>query len=197
MAEHPAPVVLLDVDDVLIDWSGGFHPWMLARGAIRDPGGAASWDLCGSYPGLAWGEILAEINAFARSDSYRDMPLRDGAAREVAALRAAGCDVYAVTCCGTDPAILANREHQLRDLPLKGVFPLDHSDPKAPIYARFLPGAVVVDDAPKHLETAMRFGHAAIAYDAPWNGSVRCTDRMRDWTLGAIRIIRNLGLVAA
>lgn len=187
------PAILLDVDDVLLDWSTPFHAWMEERRYQRDHAGAAIWDLADSYPGLAWADIKAEIDAFAMSDAYRDLTLRDGVMNELNCLASAGLSLYAVTCCGRHPKIAARREYQLRELPLDGVFTLEHDESKAGIYARFMPGCVVVDDAPKHLRAAMQSRHATVVFDTPGNRDFIADARIERWSpWGAVHLIRQL-----
>lgn len=186
------PTVLLDVDEVMIDWLPAFTAWMAERGHRAHPEGSNHYDLVHTYPGLVMSEIAAEIDAFGRSPQYGKLPLRDGVMIEIGALAVAGCEVHAVTACGRDPQIVSNRHYQLRGLPLTSIIPVEHSEGKESAYLRFPPGSVVVDDSPHHLQTARGCGHVAVAYDAPWNRGAVVNDRLFDWSFGAIRIIRNL-----
>lgn len=187
------PIFLIDVDDVMVDWSANFHSWMLNRGHRRDPEGLASWNLCHSYSETPWPVIKSEIDGFAKSEAYRDIPLIEGVLETITAIRLANGEVHAVTCCGNDPAIVANRRHQLRDLPLSSIITLEMDESKASAYGKFLPG-VVIDDAPKHISVARVFSHRAIVYDRPHNQDCQADGRMMNWEFAAIRLLQQVNV---
>ena len=158
--------ILIDVDGVCIDWSAGFHEWM--KPEPRTFG--YSYDLRCQYPHIAPSAMADLVAAFNASKDFRDLPLMPGVKLGVEIMREEFHNnlLFAVSACGTAKNIVANREHQLRELPLNGLITLPLGTSKAEVFRQFR-NAIVIEDAPDQKEASLSAGHFTVCMDQPWN----------------------------
>lgn len=101
--------ILIDCDDVLLDWQAGFRRWLRdERGINPHPSGPTSWNMS-TWLGLDDDECLAAINHFNASIDFEHLPSVAGAAPSLSDLKDAGHDLYVITSCGDHPATIVRR----------------------------------------------------------------------------------------
>lgn len=178
-----APPILLDVDEVLLDWIGGFSVYLakLGHDRIRP---INTWELEKAYSGLTAEDIRRYVCDFNASYSFMRLDPVPGAQFGVKELRRAFPEsrIFAVSCYLSpelERASEALRRTNLRNLfgdDLDGIISLRLGDSKRHVYRAFKPG-LVIDDNIKYLSEAREEGHKAVAFDRPWNN---------DWEHGCI-----------
>lgn len=107
------PVVVLDCDGVLLDWTKGFGRWLeKTKGLPVDPRGPFTYDLVNWIGAAGNAEAIDWIEEFNASDAFGQLESCWGAVLGVHRL-AEFCDLHVVTSCGKDCA--EKREENLRD----------------------------------------------------------------------------------
>lgn len=170
--------ILFDVDGVLLDWHGGFVAYMERRHGIKSAVGADEFADYGGFsdlfPGLDLEERARYIAAFNTSPDFAGLRGIEGAARGMqriaAVLDGRGIQIIGVTCAGPDAAV--ERRRQMARFPFNDIRILSIGASKAPIFRRYAP-AVVIEDAPAHLDEAKAAGCVPIAVSYPYNASWR------------------------
>lgn len=167
-----SPPILVDVDEVLLQWSPGFRKWMTSMGH-PSTGETNTWEMLSSFPTVPNQTTLDDLmyTFSTHADFGRLEPVED-AVEGVAQLRYIFPDslVVGVTACGSSEATTRLRRINLRErgFPIDHVITLSLHSCKRRVYSAFRPG-IVIDDAMPNLIAAKDAGHRAIAFDRPWN----------------------------
>jgi phosphoglycolate phosphatase-like HAD superfamily hydrolase len=105
--------VILDCDDVLLDWQVSFVSFMADQGVMLNPLGPDSWDLS-EWMGMPSGACRRWIEIFNASHHFTSLKATDGAKAVVTALKTAGHESTVLTSCGTDRDVMRGRHENLR-----------------------------------------------------------------------------------
>lgn len=105
------PIIVLDCDDVLLDWREGFMRWMKTlRGIELDPNGPRSWNM-DKWVGEPAMPFVVDFN---KSMTFANLKPMYDARKAVASLYAAGYKLHVVTSCGASSSLTARwRERNL------------------------------------------------------------------------------------
>jgi FMN phosphatase YigB (HAD superfamily) len=197
----PSPILVLDVDEVLLDYVFAFSRWAHSLGIVPavHPHEENDYTLCNLFPDRSSAEIRALIEAFSKHDDYAYMPEIPGARSFVHRARNKYPDmrVVCVTACGDDPVTRHMRCANLVDFPVDGVVILPLGATKLEVYGRL--GAdgsplVVVDDRPKHVDEAISLGHRGFLFDRPTNRTVDHSARIHGYEALLARMGSAFGL---
>lgn len=105
--------ILLDCDDVLLDWIGGFRAYVhAAEGVIPTAPAPSSWDMS-EWLGLTSERTVELIQEFNSHHWFGHLEARADALRCVAALKNMGHRLTVLTSCSDDPAIVGRRRRNL------------------------------------------------------------------------------------
>lgn len=175
----PSRQVLLDCDDVLLDWIAGFIPF--ARNRLKldiDPRGPGQFDLT---PWLKTGssaetrEILRLFNE-GSDTGFSNLPPIPGAIEAIRELRDMGLRLRVITSCSADPAVRHRRRDNLETVFGTNVFDeiicLEMGVSKAAAL-RAQPLSAWVEDLPKNALEGHLIGHQACVLAAHHNGADR------------------------
>jgi hypothetical protein len=106
--------IIIDCDDVLLDWQRGFRSWLFAHHNIRpDEGGPSSWSLAG-WLGVPEARCIELIAGFNESTRFGELYAFPDAIEAVARLKANNHEMTVLTSCSNDPAVTARRKENLR-----------------------------------------------------------------------------------
>jgi hypothetical protein len=166
---------LVDVDEVLLDWTSGFQNFMEPLGHKRSEAGHNTWRLEDAYPGFEGDpqEMKKLVEAFNGSTHFGFLLPVTGAASGLRRLREEFPEsaIVGVSSCGDSAVTLSIRKANLnRFFPglLDTIICLPLGGDKTRLFRSFRPG-VVIDDGIHNLKAAEATGHRAIAFDRPWN----------------------------
>ena len=104
--------ILLDVDDVLLNWLGAFERYMVHQGFDK-PSGYHTWELDEAF-GLPRNLMKEYVTVF--NDGHWEFGTLDpipGSQKGVSAFKNAGYDLVAITSCSTNPQTIALRKANL------------------------------------------------------------------------------------
>ena len=163
--------IILDCDDVILDWRLGFSLWMKAKGwEVTNPY-PTDQRMLGAFPGKSWDEIRVEMPDFNRSPAFSRLSFLPDAPDGVAALRESFPDstLVILTASGADPKTREMREINLAGLPFDHLIMLDLHGSKAEWLAQAVKPALFIDDHPRHAEAAANLGMTTLLFDRPWN----------------------------
>ena len=165
--------VVLDVDEVILDWRTSFIGWMVANG--QNPRcaivGYTAWDLAPMFGITDVGAWNAFIDGFCTSASYHALPYLDGAHDGLTALAQmvdGRARLVALTATGNGDAAFAARHEQISALPFDEAIVIRHGESKAPHLRRLAP-LIFIDDAPGNVSEAIAAGIRAHIFDRPFN----------------------------
>lgn len=108
--------VILDCDDVLLDWLGGFRAWLRGRHESVPSEPPSTWSLA-DWLGVSDSECLRLIAEFNDSWFFGRLDPVPGAVEAVTALRDSGYTLTVLTSCSDDPVVARRRRENL-----EGVF---------------------------------------------------------------------------
>lgn len=175
----PSRQVLLDCDDVLLDWIAGFIPFARNRlGLDVDPRGPGQFDLTPWLKVKSHDEMRAILRKFNEgSDTGFDaLPPIPGAVTAIRELRESGLTLRVITSCSADPAVRLRRCENLENVFGRNVFDeiicLDMGVSKADAL-RAQPMSTWIEDLPKNALEGHRIGHRACVLSAHHNGPDR------------------------
>ena len=160
---HLSNVVILDCDDVALDWCPG-----MARFAIDvlvmdvDPSGPHDFNVR-SWLGINDRDVMIGILlAFARSEFFACLDPIPGVVEAVVALRASGHEVHFVTSCSSEPLVIRNRERNLESVfggrNFESVTCVDLGQSKSEIL-KLHPPSIFIDDRPENILVGASHGH--------------------------------------
>ncbi|MDX5369232.1 MAG: hypothetical protein LPL29_07620 [Alphaproteobacteria bacterium] len=190
--------VVLDVDDVLLDWFGGFRAWLWMEHGISPVGIShpAAWDMSDVYPGLGRAKIVGLIRDFNRSDAFGELTPKPYAEDAIAGLRSfyPGERIVALTSSGLHPKTVKLRAHSLERFDLDELHIVPIGDSKADHLERlFEPGSLYVEDNHMHAADGLHIGYDTLIFDYPHNRNFKDERLMRArcWQ-GAMQHVRHL-----
>lgn len=170
--------VILDCDDVLLDWVGGFRYYAAKRLKKAVEGEPQSWHMgewLGTTDEVAF-ELIEEFNA---SSNFGRLEAVEGAREAIEywmQLREEGsCDyrLHVLTSCSSDEKTVAMRRDNLERLFGKDTFDsihcLDLGQKKRKILQAWAPGAIWVEDNYKNAVMGAEVGHLTYIRRRPHN----------------------------
>jgi len=104
--------IMIDCDDVLLNWIDGFRNWLQRPTPEHGP---TSWSLA-EWLGVPDDICLNWINEFNASPYFGMLSAVPGAVEAVRALSASGHQLTVLTSCSSDPTIVQRRRMNLRRL---------------------------------------------------------------------------------
>lgn len=165
--------IILDCDDVLLNWIGGFRKYAAARLEYDVIGEPQSWsmgDWLGTSNEVAF-ELVEEFNA---SDYFGNLEAVEGA---VEAIRKINVNVenrlHVITSCSSDAATVAMRRSNLSQVFTQWTFDsmhcLDLGQKKTKILQAFAPGSIWVEDNYKNALMGAELGLRTFIRKRPHN----------------------------
>lgn len=168
--------VLLDCDDVLLDWIGGFRMFANEKLDAWVEGEPQSWHMgewLGTTDEVAF-ELVQEFNA---SPAFGNLSPVKGAVELVHSLVAAKHLLHVVTSCSSDQATVTMRRKNLDVVfgprAFESIHCLDLGEPKAKLLRAWRPGAVWVEDNYKNAIMGAECGHLTYLRARPHNAEYR------------------------
>jgi len=170
--------IILDCDDVLLDWIGGFRQYAATRLQRAVEGEPQSWHMgewLGTTDEVAF-ELVEEFNA---SEHFGNLKAVEGA-REVVEIwklltreRNANFSLHVVTSCSSDPKTVAMRRGNLERLFGRDTFEtihcLDLGQPKKKLLQAWSSDSVWVEDNYKNALMGADLGLATYIRKRPHN----------------------------
>lgn len=96
--------VILDIDDVVLDWMDGFKNWLAdAHNIILEipPTGLRYSAIENCFPGLSRSEVFGLIAEFSKSQSFAHLQPYPGTKEFILAIAESGIGINALSSCGT------------------------------------------------------------------------------------------------
>jgi len=162
---------IIDCDDVLLDWRGGFTRWLGENQSIFPCSlGSKYWGMSqwlGVTPERSL-ELIAEFNA---SPAFGELVACPGAQNAVDVLRFRDHRLTVVTSCSADPLIVRRRESNLRAAfgdAFNRVICLPLGESKLP-WLQILRHGVWVEDNYRNALAGFQAGHKTFMIRQPWN----------------------------
>lgn len=169
--------LLLDCDDVLLDWIGGFRRYSEAvLHRPLDEEGPHDW-LMGRWLGVSEEEARAMVADFNNGPLFGALSPVPGAVESVFLARRAGYTVSVITSCSTSDAVQKARHDNLRDHfdgTIQDIHCLDFGVSKLPLL-RSYPKGVWVEDNYKHALSGVQAGHTTFLRRRPHNATLEST----------------------
>jgi len=197
MSNHELPVIALDVDGVLLDYLGGFVPWLRTQGykPLMEAHEINDWDFGNVLPDITVPQLVDLIGQFSVSPGFGELVPLKGALEAIKTLREEfpNHEIIAITSAGseaiTEQMRRANLEKHAFGISSVTVLPLGAS--KRDNLLALPPGSIFVDDLIKNIRVADEVGMHAILFRHPYNAKDShhlCAD---GWT-EAVALIRDL-----
>lgn len=170
---------LLDCDDVLVDWIGGFQKFVSGLRGTAISTRPDSWDLS-RWLGVLPGDVTKLINRFNETDrGFESLAAISGAHRGVSTLRAFGYRTAIITSSSVHPSSVERRARNVSavfgDLIERlHIVPLGESKEHV---LKSYSNAIWVEDNPKNAEMGARMGHRAFLMRASHNVDVHGVER--------------------
>lgn len=149
--------ILLDCDDVLLDWSTGFKHWMENSLGHKQVINESTHFTIGSQYNMPIDEGLKLVDDFNTSFRFGLLDPTPGARRAVERLLVDDYEIHVITACGTNPTTKINR---LRNLDFcfgmrafKSVIIVEGGQTKVP-YLKDFDGCFFVDDSMSNVKAA-------------------------------------------
>lgn len=165
---------LLDCDDVLVDWIGGFQRFVSGVRGAEISTRNDSWDMT-KWLNLPHEEVMKLINRFNETDrGFESLAAISGAQRALTTLRAFGYRLAIITSSSVHPSSVERRARNVSSLYGDLVERL-HIVPLGETKEHVLAGysnAIWVEDNPKNAELGARLGHRSFLMRASHNGNV-------------------------
>ncbi len=123
--------VILDCDDVLLDWLGGFTAWLRDIGFKVPEHGPASWSLA-EWLNVSDSSAVHLFERFNASDEFGQLQPCPWSVTSLDQIKSAGGTMTVLTSCSSDPTIVKRRrDNLLRYFPIDGLVCLDLGESKA------------------------------------------------------------------
>lgn len=107
--------IILDCDDVLMDWIGGFWDFCEEKtGKKLDRRGPMGWCMS-SWIGVTPEQAMDFVREFNGSDRFGDLHATPGSVEFLKTL-ADNNELHVITSCSSDPRTVALREHNLKSV---------------------------------------------------------------------------------
>jgi FMN phosphatase YigB (HAD superfamily) len=187
--ENLVPLILTDVDDVLLQWCQGFktfveshgfkvlepHPkvWSMEQWVMRDNGQSIGKEI-----------TMQLVRRFNHSHEFGKLkPYRD-AQKTLRDLKNKGYHVVAISSCTDCPEAVQKRKKNIEEYFLDMVdlvvcLPLGAD--KHQVLSEIKNRCIFVDDNPQNVVCAERIGHRGLLMHRPWNASFTEVSRIRSW----------------
>lgn len=105
--------LLVDCDDVLLDWIGGFADWVrLNHGLNPDEDGPGDWDMS-TWLGIPQARSLELVHQFNASEAFGELQPRLDAGILVPSLARQGFKLTVITSCSAAMAVVERRKMNL------------------------------------------------------------------------------------
>lgn len=105
--------ILIDCDDVLLDWQKGFRSWLQEKYSMRlDPAGPRDWSLS-EWLGMSDEACLNMVKRFNFSVQFGYLNALPDARGSISHLSATGREMYVITSCGSALPTLKKRRRNL------------------------------------------------------------------------------------
>lgn len=169
--------ILLDCDDVLLDWIGGFREYASARLKRPVTGDPSSWHM-GEWLGTSDAVAFELIEEFNASPAFGNLGPVDGAVdvvkRWVALLAPlSGIRLHVVTSCSSSSAVVSMRRTNLERVFGKDAFDsihcLDLGQSKAKVLQAWPEGTIWIEDNYKNAVMGAELGHLTYIRRGPHN----------------------------
>lgn len=165
--------ILLDCDDVLLDWVSGFRKFASRALAREIEGEPTSWSMAewiGGSDNLV-GQLIAEFN---RSEAFGELEPVPGAQLVVQQMHEdPDTRLHVITSCSTDPVTVARRRANLERHfgvhTFDSVHCLDLGESKKKLLQAWRPGALWIDDNYKNAVLGADVGHRVMIRTRPHN----------------------------
>lgn len=170
-------IILLDADDVLLDWIGGFRQYAAERLGHKVVGEPQSWHM-GEWLGSTDEVALELVGEFNSSHAFGELGAVEGSKPIIEQMRMDDeMRLHVITSCSSDDETVRLRRSNLEDLFGIGTFDsihcLDLGQSKASILKAFEPGALWVEDNYKNAVLGADAGHIVLLRERPHNREYR------------------------
>jgi len=190
--------ILLDCDDVLLDWIGGFREYATTRLQRPVTGEPKSWDM-GEWLGTSNAVAMELVEEFNASSHFGELEAVKGAEEIIENMRDdKDVRLHVITSCSSDVATVALRRKNLEHCFGEGTFDsihcLDLGQSKLKILQAWSPGALWIEDNYKNAMLGIEAGHHVLIRERPHNAEYRelhenKLNRFTDWAeLGVVRM---------
>ena len=160
--------ILLDVDDVLLDWFSGFNRYVTHLGYKAN--GDTSYDLSKRY-GTTKKEMERIIKRYNKSWEFGTLDPLPHSQESLKKLKKKNYTFVAITSCSTDPATIALRKSNLYwvfgDV-FEAVHCINLGESKETHLADYKPSWWIEDKA-ENAESGLKYGHRPILMSQPSN----------------------------
>jgi 5'(3')-deoxyribonucleotidase len=168
MKRTKKPVLLTDVDGVVVDWVKTFGEFVTSKGFTLQFEHPQTWGMTEWFNASAnqITELITEMNSseiFARIPIFPD-------AQKVLPQLAEKYDLVAITSCSNDALTIARRKRNLEmiDVKFKEVHCLNFNESKKD-WLKSYPTTVWVEDRFEGAECGVETGHKSILINRPYN----------------------------
>lgn len=165
-------MVLLDCDDVLLDWIGGFRDWCSAKLGREIAGEPQSWDMS-EWLGVSEEEAKALIAEHNAGPHFGELEAVSGAKEGVATWVATKqIRLHVITSCSSDAETVARRKTNLQVVfgdVFDSIHCLDLGQSKLQLLQSFRPGSLWVEDNFKNALLGVEAGHNVAMRERPHN----------------------------
>lgn len=148
------PILLCDIDEVVLQWKPAFDDYLVSLGYDHDRASTANFDE------LIGNEVWEHLRYFnTHPELFSSLPLYRDAQQILPAFKDRGWEIIGITAAGTHPATIEARARNISSL-LPGVFTtihhVEYHDGKEKWLAHY-PRGVWVDDVWHHIEAGMPY----------------------------------------
>lgn len=169
--------ILLDCDDVLLNWIGGFRFYASSRLERTIKGMPQSWDM-GAWLGTTSAVAVELIQEFNASSEFGFLRAVNGSKEVIARLHAdREIRLHVITSCSSDIDTVRMRrlniEREFGEDVFDSIHCLDLGQPKLKILQAWSPGAIWVEDNYKNALMGADAGHKVLMRERPHNAQFR------------------------
>lgn len=170
-------MILVDIDDVLLDWIGGFEAFVKSKGIQTKTNRPMNWDL-GAW--IEHDRVIDLVTEFNNSRDFGTLLPVDGAVGAISQL-AEKHEIHAITCCGESEDIIRRRAVNIKaffgdDIGKITCLPLGVSKIDAlKVYPK---GSVWIEDKWENAVDGAELGMRSILLDKPYNGGQKQDERV-------------------
>lgn len=162
------PLILTDVDDVLLDWLKAFRNFLLSKNIDTHTPELLDWDLrtwVKTHPD----EVKYLVMEFNNSPAFSKIPVLDDAKEVLPRLRRSH-DLVAVTACARDEKTVSQRKKNLKLLGVdfKEVHCINIGEDKSEILKNY-PQSIWVEDKYEGALQGSKLGHQTFLINRSYN----------------------------
>lgn len=160
--------VLTDIDDVLLDWFGGFRQYCQAKKIKMKPGYPSTWYL-GDH--VETNDILRLIDVFNNSVPFGFLTPIPGAVSRIQKLKKDGFKIVGISACTDVPKSVERRKRNLLTTfgdCFEDIICLSLGNTKKGTLKRF-PPSIWIEDKWEGAIEGIEFGHDPIILTKPYN----------------------------